>query len=611
MARDLSGVRFLTADVGAATTKVSYIDCSGNRPSLGAVSQVPTTWTPEDNDVMVGVLHALRLLQREVGRPLLSDSKPILGASDPDVGVDAFVVTTSAAGGMRLMCLGLVRMMTAESAERAALGAGATVSAVIAADDGRSLAERLDIIRRSPADMILMAGGTDHGTVEHVLAVAEYLEAARPRPRLGGDVRIPIIFAGNVRARDSVIALLERVGDVHVVDNLRPTLDRENPDSARKLISSLYLDHVARRTPGYEDLLYWAGGNLEPTPSAEARVLRAMANTFDVNVLGVDLGGSTVDVFSVMAGTFNRSVSSEVGLGGSAGGVLEKVGVEKIRRWCRNAIDVRDIENWIMNHTLRPATVATEPEEMEILNGLARESLRIAFEEHRDLIVSLRGIKQHRTFDDTFEQSKTGYTLVESSALDVIIGSGSVLSAAPRNAEALLTMLDGIQPSGISRFYVDPYDLMSHVGSLMERVPGIEQDYFHDWLTPLGTVVAPGGEVWGRHGSPVAEIRLTFEDGDSQERILRVGELDVVPVGREEVVRVDITPRKNYDLGDGPGTRVSAYVRGGEIGLIIDVRGRPLKLPEADSARFSSLLRWRSAVGLEDELEGVAHVAQS
>ncbi|MFP4200079.1 MAG: glutamate mutase L [Clostridia bacterium] len=610
MAKSSRGI-FLTADVGAATTKVSYIDCSGDTPSLGAVTQVPTTWTPEDTDVMVGVLHALRLLQRELGRPLVSDSKPILGSSDPQIGADAFVVTTSAAGGMRLLCLGLVRMMTAESAERAALGAGATVSAVIAADDGRSLQERLEIIRRSCADMILMAGGTDHGTVEHVLAVAEYLEAARPRPRLGDDVKIPIIFAGNVGARDSVASLLNSVGDVHTVDNLRPTLDRENLDSVRELISSFYLDHVARRTPGYENLLFWSGGKLEPTPSAEARVLRAMAKGFDVNVLGVDLGGSTADVFSVMKGVFNRSVSSEVGLGASAVGVLKKVGAERIRRWCRNPVEVRDIENWIMNHALRPATVATEPEEMEILSGLTRESLGIAFEEHRDLVVSLRGIKQYRTFDDTFEQSKTGYTLVESSRLDVIIGTGSILSADVEDAEVLLAMLDGIQPVGISRFYVDRYGLMSHVGALMDRVAGIEQKYFHEWLTPIGTVVAPGGDVWGREGSPVAEMRLTFDDGDSQGRILRVGEMDVVPLGRGEVVRVDITPRKNYDLGDGPGTRVSAYVRGGDIGLIIDVRGRPLKLPETDSARRSALLRWRSAVGLKEGGEGMASVGQS
>ncbi len=606
MLHDSSGFTILTADVGGATTKSSLIKSDDTGYTLLGTARAPTTWNTEGGQVMVGILDSLRILEQKTGRPLISDGRPILDG-DADRGADALMVTSSAAGGMRLLCLGLVRMMTAESAERAALGAGATLSAVVAADDGRTLTERLAVIRDSDADMVLMAGGTDDGTVEHVVALAEYLAAARPKPRLGEGVAMPIIFAGNVLAREPVLAMLESIGNVHIVENLRPSLDKEVLEPVRELIADLYLEHVAQRTPGFSDLLYWTGGVLEPTPAAAGKALRSMADTFGVNVLGVDMGASTADVFSVIDGAYNRSVSTEVGVGVSADGILERVGVDAIAQWLHYPVEERDLENWIMNRTLRPQTVPTEIEELHLFHALARESLKLAYREHRDLVVGLKGVKQYRTFDDTFEQTKTGLPLIHSSALDVIIGTGSILSATPSPAEAAMILLDGIQPAGISRFYVDKHGLMPQVGALMDHAPEVQEVFFHRWLLPLGTVVAPTGEAWGRHGSPVAEMYLTDESGRRQFRILRVGELDVVPLGTSEAVRIEIIPRRNYDLGDGPGTRVSADVKGGEIGLIIDVRGRPLIPPKSDAARFAALGKWRAAMGLSREGEAMFH----
>ncbi len=597
----------LTADVGAATTKMSLFKADDTGYTLLGAAGAPTTWSPGGDEVMVGVMNALSVLEEKTGRVLSIEGRPLVGAGDRDRGADIFLVVTSAAGGMRLLCLGLVRMMTAESAERAALGAGATVSAVVAADDGRSIPERLDVIGSGNADMILMAGGTDDGTVDHVVALAEYLVAAHPRPRLGEEGAIPIIFAGNVVARDPVVSLLSSVGEVHVVDNLRPTLDRESLEPVRDIISNLYLEHVAERTPGYGDLLYATGGALEPSPAAQGRVLRAMSDHFGVNILCIDAGASTTDVFSVMKGVYNRSVSADIGVGASADGVFSgEEGVSSVARWMNRTADARALENWIMNRTLRPGTVPADADELDMFCALGREVLRRAFAEHRDLVVTLRGVKQQRTFDDTFEQTKTGLPLVEPSALDVIIGTGSILSASTSPGEAALMLLDGIAPAGISRLYIDAYGLLGQIGALMERAPGIEEDFFHRWLTPLGTVVAPQGESWGRRGTPVAEMYLTPEDGERQYRVLRVGELDVVPVSADETIRVEVVPRKNYDLGDGPGTRVAAEVRGGAVGLIIDVRGRPLKLPRSEAARLSTLERWRAAMGSASEEGEVA-----
>ncbi len=88
------------------------------------------------------------------------------------------------------------------------------------------------IIRKSSAcvelrpDIVLLSGGTDGGTITHLVELAELLIAADPRPRFG-TMNLPVIFAGNKDAREEIKRLLGERFDLQIVDNLRPTLDRK------------------------------------------------------------------------------------------------------------------------------------------------------------------------------------------------------------------------------------------------------------------------------------------------------------------------------------------------------------------------------------------------
>ena len=108
-----------------------------------------------------------------------------------------------------MVVTGVVQSMSAESAQRCALGAGAIVMDVLATNDGRPSHEKIERIRHLRPDMILFAGGTDGGTVSHVLEVAEYIAAADPMPRLGVGYKLPVIYAGNVEARSQVEEIWE------------------------------------------------------------------------------------------------------------------------------------------------------------------------------------------------------------------------------------------------------------------------------------------------------------------------------------------------------------------------------------------------------------------
>ena len=135
-------------------------------------------------DVTRGVLNAFAEVEELSGRKIL-DGEKIITPARGNTGVDVYVSTSSAGGGLQMMVAGAVKTMTAESAQRTALGAGAIVMDVIASNDQRLPHEKIDRIRHLRPDMILLSGGTDGGTVTHVVELAEYIAAANPKPRLG------------------------------------------------------------------------------------------------------------------------------------------------------------------------------------------------------------------------------------------------------------------------------------------------------------------------------------------------------------------------------------------------------------------------------------------
>jgi hypothetical protein len=68
---------------------------------------------------------------------------------------------------------------------------------------------------------------------------------------------------------------------------------------------------------------------------------------------------------------------------------------------------------------------------------------------------------------------------------------------------------------------------------------------------------------------------------------------------------MEIHPGLKYDAGRGRGHKVSTVVEGGVVGVVIDARGRPLRLSEDDGERQRTLLRWFSALDVypNDHLE--------
>ncbi len=591
----------LATDCGSTTTKAILIEYNDSEYRLTYRGEAPTTVEAPFEDVTRGVLNAVMEIEELSGRQIISNEE-IITPSKGNMGVDIYISTSSAGGGLQMMVAGVVKSMSGESAERAALGAGSIVMDIIASNDGRKAHEKIKRIRELRPDMILLSGGIDGGTVSHVVELAEILAAANPKPRLGNEYKLPIIYAGNNKAQKTVKDTLGLMVDLDIVANIRPVLEKENLEPSRDKIHDLFMEHVMQQAPGYKKLMTWTDAPIMPTPGAVGALIEMIAEKEQITVVGVDIGGATTDIFSVFQKKFNRTVSANLGMSYSICNVLAESGMENVLRWVPFNIDMSELINRIGNKMIRPTTVPQSLEELFIEQAIAREALRLSFEQHKNFAVGLKGVQRERTISDAFEQSTSGKSLVNMMDLDLLVGSGGVLSHAPRREQSTKMLIDAFLPEGITQLAVDSIFMMPQLGVLANVTDADFSDeakkaalevFQKDCLIRLGTCIAPVGSA--KDGEVVIEAEFTLSDGSVLNKTLLKNELTRIEVPYEPVT-AKITPSKKMDIGSGDGQELTSTIYGGEVGIILDGRNRPIEIPNDQGLRLDLLKKWSNAI---------------
>jgi uncharacterized protein (TIGR01319 family) len=571
----------LATDCGSTTTKAILIEKVDGHYRQTFRGEAPTTVEEPAADVTIGVVNAVTEVGELAGRRLVDDDGQIIRPAKGGEGCDIYISTSSAGGGLQMMVAGVVREMTAASAKRAALGAGAIVMDVIASNDRRLPHQQIQRIRELRPDMILVSGGTDGGNTTKVVEIAELIEPAKPQPRFGSEYRMPLIYAGNKDAASLVEKVFDDSVELSIVPNLRPTMERENLGPARDAIHDLFLEHVMAHAPGYNRLIEWTDAPIMPTPGAVGNILQTIAERQGINAVGVDIGGATTDVFSVFGGTFNRTVSANLGMSYSISNVCAEATMPNILRWVHIDMDERELRNRVKNKMIRPTTIPQSLEALVFEQAVARETLRLAYQQHKEFATTLKGVQQQRTVGDTFSQELGGQTIVDNMQLDLLVGSGGVLSHAPRMQQTASMLIDAFQPEGITMLAKDSIFMMPHLGVLSQVHPQAALEVFErDCLIYLGTCIAPKGV--GKPGKSCLSYQINGS-GLNETGELAFGELKLLPLAPGETAAVTLEPSRGFDVGAGPGKPLTADVKGGTVGLILDGRGRPLA-PPADAA---------------------------
>jgi len=455
---------FCITDVGSTTTKaLLFVREAGAWRCFRY--ETPTTVEKPHEDVTVGVLAALRGLEGLTGRTLVRDIAPAV----PNL------TTSSAGGGLAMVVTGLVYNLTAGTAHRAALGAGAIVLDVISMDDGRTPYRKIEDLKRLRPDMVLVAGGFDGDAVSAPVFLAELLIEAGLHPKLNPSARMPVVYAGNVHAADHVRDSLGDQFMFRAVPNVRPELNCENLEPARSAIHELFMEHVMSQAPGYEKLKHWVAAPIMPTPAAFGSILKLLSTATGRRIMAVDIGGATTDVFTARTGDVFRTVSANLGLSYSILNVAELAGITPIRELYHPHLTDGAMWNLIGNKHINPTRLARTPDEMLSEWASAAVAIREAVRQH----LKLRdGTRQEagpvrRDLDELLKGPRakprpaTPFTGTE---CDLLIGSGGILSHSPRPAAAAV-LLDALAPAENVELAVDSEFMFPHLGALAEVNP--------------------------------------------------------------------------------------------------------------------------------------------
>lgn len=306
----------LLIDFGSTYTKVTAVDAESEQ-ILGTAQ----SFTTIETDIMDGLTHAVTLLKETIG----------------DIDFAEQYACSSAAGGLRMVAIGLVPELTAKAARQASLGAGAKVIKTYSYELTAGDLKEIDAIN---PDICLLTGGTDGGNKENILANAATLAKSTRN--------FPIIIAGNRVCADECAEILKHK-QIHVCENVMPKLDQANVRPVQEKIREIFLEQIVQ-AKGLSRAENLVKGILMPTPAAMMEAMKLLAKGTKTeagigDLMGVDLGGATTDIYSMAQGLptkgmttlrglreeyAKRTVEGDIGMRYSIHGIVDAGGIEQV-----------------------------------------------------------------------------------------------------------------------------------------------------------------------------------------------------------------------------------------------------------------------------------------
>lgn len=352
-------MKYLTVDFGSTYTKLTAIDSTQER-----VVGTSSAFTTIETDVCEGFNTALQRLESQIGK----------------FDYDQLVCCSSAAGGLKMVALGLVPELTAKAAKMAASSAGAKVVKTYAYEISQAEQEQIESIN---PDLVLLCGGTDGGNKEVITANATKL------CQIKGD--FSVIVAGNKSASYDIEQIFRNSGKECVItENVMPSFNILNIRAAKESITALFIRKIVD-AKGLSAIQRMTPHKIIPTPLAVMNGCELLSQGTDMTqglgeIMAVDLGGATTDIYSMAHGrptmdnviekglpepASKRSVEGDLGMRYSLSSLYDQITTHS-----------EEIKSFVDKCTAHPDTLAQTPAEVEIETALAREAVEIATQRH-------------------------------------------------------------------------------------------------------------------------------------------------------------------------------------------------------------------------------------
>ncbi|HEY4389384.1 MAG TPA: glutamate mutase L, partial [Ktedonobacteraceae bacterium] len=552
----------LVADCGAVFTKVSLFGLVEGQYRLLARGEAPTTITPPNEDLTVGIIQAITIIEFITGRRFVSDKRVLTPEQDSGDGVDVFIATISAGGPLRLVVLGGVSATLENLVSQAISGLYAEAQflpapAFSAAFSGASPApvaaggrpsspglgapwtperiameweRQLGRIRELNPHASLIVGMADAPGGPNALQEACQLlvKATRDRnERQGASAsagippqdsvarQIPVLYAGAPQYVDAVKRMVQGVSEVTRVDSLTSPAQVGAISIAA---GTMHDRNVLRKLPGYNQLQSWSATAPIATATSLSSLVRFLAQHYTMNVTALDVGGATTTVMQAgEQGDFIPMVNVGLGVGPGAGAILQRVGWQRIARWLPFAIREEEIRQFVANMLLHPHEVPSASRELQLSHAFAREAI----------ILTTEAAKKNSG---------------KWSEADLILATGGVLAHAPKYGQVAMMLLDALQPRGVTSLVLDKTMLISQLGAVAAVAPiTAVQVNENDAVTHrLGTCVIPYGEL--QPGQLAVRVGVEYSNGRQQTVDVMAGSVEVIPLRLNEQALLTLFP---------------------------------------------------------------------
>lgn len=578
---EISGA-ILAVDIGSVYTRAVLLDVADGMYRFVARGEAPTTATPPWNNVLEGVEQAIQEITAATGRIILDEDSDLISPErDAFSGVSCFLATASAGKPIRAVLVGLMPDVSLNSGRRAAESSYMLLVDTFSLADRRSSEQQIEALMQTRPDVILIVGGTDGGAIQSIRKQIETVAIACSL--MENDRRPTILYAGNKDMRGEIEARL--VDDVGVnfitAENVRPTLESEQLSDAQASLATIY-HRQKLRSGGFADIGHWARGGVYPTAHGFSRTIHMLAGLEEQNILGIDLGSASTTIAACLKNDNYLNVLDGVGMGHSARGLLTpSFKVESLMRWLAYELDhPHDVLDYVWNKWLFPQTVPATKTHLNLEMAMAREIIRSATLSARS---SWRGVQPRGPLP----------------AFQTILLTGSTLTRPPHYGWSALVALDALLPTGITRLILDPYGLAAALGvvapfSPRAAVQVLDTGAFID----LGTVISVSGQA--RRGEVVVTGSIKPEGASRAETFeVRHGSIARLPLAYGVQAELNLRPR-GMDIEIGGSKRAHRLkIAGGELGVIIDARGRPWRYPRDVEQRCKMNLEWQESMTQE------------
>ena len=560
----------LTIDIGAINTRVSLFDRENGRYRFTGTTSGRTVYSDGGEVEYLSVSNAIQKLESALDRHFLDDAGRIITPQKLGmVGADQVILTWSGGEMPRVVLMGLTNGTSIKAMDELLTKNGLRASAKICAMDGRSMTDNVGALTAADPDIVLISGGSEHGAEQAVYRLGEILLLACKS--IDENNRPSILYMGNSDARGQFEKVFNQLTDISFSDNIIGT---EKPVlSPTTAFQKCMLNFGKENNPAISQLQKETGCAAISGDFAYGRCIRLLSriNRANHSVLGIEVGANrTIAAFGANLGL--EMSRSEAGIGHTLPKLLESVPASEILPWISFQLKESELNDYILNKSVHPELIPANSYSAEIEQALALFLIKSAIEKNP--------LKEQLT-DGT---------------LGMVLLGGAVMRNVEDPGDALRIGMNSLHPFGMTDYYLDMNGLASAVGGLA----GVNRELAAQVTSPsmflnLGRVVTPVSRL--KEGKKAFSVSLRDESGNIEKADIIQGGIKRIPLEYGRYYELDwFNVNKSVKIPGVP-TWTSIGFKAGCFGLVFDMRGEKLDMPDERSAQIHLLDRWKTELG--------------